>query len=153
MATAPCPPHSTVQSAITSNSGKSCRPALPVRGASRPSQQAMNRSKPSSHAIRLLRRKAESISPEPGKPSLGCQGDSRCESPGWGLSMLGRRRVGVYIVDFSGHGPTAALNTFRLHTLMHELRFLSLEPARLLLELNARLVALLPVGRFATMFY
>src|SRR3954465_8980807 len=81
MATAPCPPHSTVQSAITSNSWKSCRPALPVRGSSRPSQQAMNRSKPSSHAIRLLRRKVESISPEPGKPSLECQGDSKCESP------------------------------------------------------------------------
>src|SRR4051794_2498085 len=81
MATAPCPPHSTVQSAIISSSWKSCSPALPVRGSSRPSQQAMNRSKPSSHATCLLRRKVESISPEPRKPPLGCQGDSKCESP------------------------------------------------------------------------
>src|ERR1700686_5674644 len=42
MSTAPCPPHSTVHSAIISSSWKSCRPALPVRGSSRPSQQATN---------------------------------------------------------------------------------------------------------------
>src|SRR4051812_45240283 len=98
MATAPCPPHSTVQSAITSNSWKSCRPALPVRGSSRPSQQAMNRSKPSSHAIRLLRRKVESISPEPGKPSLECQGDSKCESPDFITNAIDVRLDLLYLL-------------------------------------------------------
>src|SRR4051794_27309660 len=42
MSTALCPPHSTVHSAIIRISSRSCRPALPVRGSSRPSKQAMN---------------------------------------------------------------------------------------------------------------
>ncbi|PPQ26233.1 SpoIIE family protein phosphatase [Rhodopila globiformis] len=82
-----------------------------------------------------------------------CASSSELGGDLWGLSALDDRQVGVYIVDFSGHGVTAALNTFRLHTLMHELRSLSLDPAHLLVELNARLVALLPIGNFATMFY
>src|SRR4051794_39733441 len=42
MSTALCPPHKTVHSAIIRISSRSCRPALPVRGSSRPSKQAMN---------------------------------------------------------------------------------------------------------------
>lgn len=71
----------------------------------------------------------------------------------WGISDLDNGRVGVYIVDFAGHGTAAALNTFRLHTLIHELRAELLEPDRFLKSLNLRLVELLPQGAFATMFY
>jgi len=71
----------------------------------------------------------------------------------WGLSLLPDGRVGVYIVDFAGHGTAAALNTFRLHTLFSELTALLAEPARLLAALNVRLTGLLPAGMFATMFY
>src|SRR3954462_12838201 len=42
MSTAVCPPHKTVHSAIIRISSRSCRPALPVRGSSSPSKQAMN---------------------------------------------------------------------------------------------------------------
>src|SRR3954464_5415025 len=42
MSTALCPPHKTVHSAIIRISNRSCRPALPVRGSSSPSKQAMN---------------------------------------------------------------------------------------------------------------
>src|SRR4051794_2943249 len=42
MSTALCPPHKTVHSAIIRISSRSCRPALPVRGSSSPSKQAMN---------------------------------------------------------------------------------------------------------------
>lgn len=56
-------------------------------------------------------------------------------------------------MDFAGHGTTAALNTFRLHTLIHELQVVLPDPARLLTELNIRLTELLPVGTFATMLY
>jgi len=61
--------------------------------------------------------------------------------------------VAFAIVDFSGHGVAAALNTFRLHTLMHQLPPPSpLDPAGYLQLLNTQLVDLLPSGQFATMF-
>jgi sigma-B regulation protein RsbU (phosphoserine phosphatase) len=71
----------------------------------------------------------------------------------WGISDLGEGRVGVYVVDFAGHGTTAALNTFRLHTLILEFRTMLLEPARFLKALNMRLAELLSTGDYATMFY
>lgn len=71
----------------------------------------------------------------------------------WGLTQLGCGRVGVYTVDVAGHGAAAAFNTFRLHTLVHELGAWLGEPARFLRELNVRLVELLEPGAFATMFY
>ena len=39
----------------------------------------------------------------------------------WDIVTLNDHRFGVYMADFSGHGVTAALNTFRLHTLIQEL--------------------------------
>ena len=51
MSTAPWPPHRTVHNAIIRSSWKSCRPALPVRGSSRPSQQAANCSKASPQGV------------------------------------------------------------------------------------------------------
>ncbi len=71
----------------------------------------------------------------------------------WGLKALDHGRVGVYTVDFAGHGTTAALNTFRLHTLIHELGSTLSEPAHFLKQLNRRLTELLPPGAYATMFY
>ena len=61
--------------------------------------------------------------------------------------------MGVYTLDVAGHGTTAAMNTFRLHTLIHELGAWLPEPERFLRELNVRLVELLQPGTFATMFY
>jgi hypothetical protein len=46
-------------------------PALAVRGSSRPSQQAMNGSKPSFRATCLPRQKVDSIAPEPSSPHRG----------------------------------------------------------------------------------
>lgn len=71
----------------------------------------------------------------------------------WGLSDLDHGRVGVYTLDVAGHGTTAALTTFRVHTLIHELGAWLLEPSRFLKELNTRLSELLQPGAFATMFY
>jgi PAS domain S-box-containing protein len=71
----------------------------------------------------------------------------------WGLSDLDQGRVGVFTLDVAGHGTTAALTTFRVHTLIHELGAWLLEPARFLKELNTRLAELLQPGAFATMFY
>lgn len=63
------------------------------------------------------------------------------------------RDLGLFTVDFSGHGIGAALNTFRLHTLMSNFRPGNRDPAAYLATLNDRLAGLLPRGQYATMFY
>lgn len=72
----------------------------------------------------------------------------------WTAFEFDGTRVGVFVADLSGHGIAAAINAFRLHTLLartppEDLR----DPARLLGQLNARLEEILPVGQFATAFY
>lgn len=69
----------------------------------------------------------------------------------WGAGAIGDGRVVVWLVDFSGHGVGAALNTFRLHAIMNQMGFHNFEPATFLAAVNRRLCPLLPVGQFATM--
>lgn len=71
----------------------------------------------------------------------------------WGVKQLSEKELAVYIVDFSGHGVTAALNTFRLHTLMHEYLNRNYDPGTFLSDMNTSLNKLLAPGQFATMFY
>lgn len=71
----------------------------------------------------------------------------------WGMLPMGEGRFGVFLADFAGHGVTAALNTFRLHALIHEYKPLHDDPAGLLSKLNERLVRLLPAEQFATFLY
>ena len=71
----------------------------------------------------------------------------------WGLLPINESSFGVFVADFTGHGVTAALNTFRLHALIHECRSLHQHPARLLSVLNDQLAHLLPRGQFATFLY
>jgi len=73
----------------------------------------------------------------------------------WGLNSIDEHRASILMVDFSGHGINAALNTFRLHALLEsEVNTdADAEPAAFLEKLNARLSPLLPMGQYATMFY
>ena len=71
----------------------------------------------------------------------------------WGLLPIDESRFGVFLADFTGHGVRAALNTFRLHALIHGYRTLHNDPAQLLSMLNERLTDLLPRGQFATFLY
>ncbi|MGE5476654.1 MAG: SpoIIE family protein phosphatase [Bacteroidales bacterium] len=71
----------------------------------------------------------------------------------WGLDPLDDHRFMLWLADFSGHGVTAALNTFRLHTLVEHTTEDRDRPAAFLAELNQRLVGLLPRGQYATMLY
>jgi PAS domain S-box-containing protein len=71
----------------------------------------------------------------------------------WGISPLSGRRFAIYIADFSGHGVSAALNTFRLHALIQEASVPKDDPAFFLQHLNLHLKALLPIGQYATMLY
>jgi sigma-B regulation protein RsbU (phosphoserine phosphatase) len=71
----------------------------------------------------------------------------------WGVLPVSEGSFGVFLADFAGHGVTAALNTFRLHALIHEHKNLHHDPCRLLAMLNERLVGMLSPGQFATFLY
>jgi len=71
----------------------------------------------------------------------------------WGLRSLDPMHAAILMVDFSGHGINAALNTFRLHALLNSEKEFGGDPASFLEQLNKRLAPLLPPGQYATMFY
>ncbi|HEY0837433.1 MAG TPA: fused response regulator/phosphatase [Azospirillum sp.] len=71
----------------------------------------------------------------------------------WGLVRLDGGRFGVYLLDMAGRGVSAALNAFRMHTLIHELAVLGDDPAAFLTELNDRAARLLEVGEHPTLLY
>ena len=71
----------------------------------------------------------------------------------WGLRTLDPMHAAILMVDFSGHGINAALNTFRLHALLDSEKEFGGDPASFLEHLNQRLAPLLPPGQYATMFY
>lgn len=71
----------------------------------------------------------------------------------WGMSPLSPSQLALYMYDFSGHGITAAMNVFRMHTIMQELIFGAGDPGNFLTTLNRHLYSLLDRDEFATMFY
>lgn len=99
-----------------------------------------------SELARLERRFAVGLSSHV-ETSSGLGGDL------WGAADAGGGLLAVWLADFAGHGLVAALNTFRLHSLVENCRPLACSPAGVLNELNRRLVGLLPVGHYATMVY
>lgn len=80
------------------------------------------------------------------EPSSGIGGDL------WGLRDCGQGRMAFFAFDFSGHGISAALNVFRLHTLMGEHASSPDDPAATLAILNQCLNGLLAPGQYATIF-
>ncbi len=70
----------------------------------------------------------------------------------WGIREQAGK-LAVHMVDFSGHGINAALNVFRMHTLIHHVSAPEFDTGRYLTQLNRLLTPLLPVGDFATMVY
>jgi sigma-B regulation protein RsbU (phosphoserine phosphatase) len=71
----------------------------------------------------------------------------------WGIQSLSKGRFALALVDFAGHGLSAALNTFRLHALLSDQTLPRCQPTRMAAVLNERLHALLPRGQYATMVY
>lgn len=71
----------------------------------------------------------------------------------WGGWVLPGDKVGLYVLDVSGHGVGAALNTFSLHATMARYDANKEDPADFLLNLNKSLANIFPTGQFATMFY
>lgn len=72
----------------------------------------------------------------------------------WSFKEVDDDKIAVYNVDFSGHGVNAALNTFRLHTLINsnEMKAIT-QPNDYVTKLSNSLMKVLPTGSFATMFY
>ncbi|SDH29088.1 SpoIIE family protein phosphatase [Roseospirillum parvum] len=71
----------------------------------------------------------------------------------FGVVALDNRRLALWMVDFAGHGISSALNTFRLHTLLEDLRGGMEDPGHFLTRLNTRLAGLLPTGQYATALF
>ncbi len=70
----------------------------------------------------------------------------------WGIKDFGNK-IAVYSCDFSGHGVSSAINTFRLHTILEQNPIDDYKfPSDYLTMLNQRLLVLLPRGQFATFF-
>ncbi len=71
----------------------------------------------------------------------------------WGFRPLSDNRLAIFMYDFSGHGITAAMNVFRMHTIMQEFMHAGGEPGNFLTTINRHLYTLLERDEFATMFY
>ncbi len=71
----------------------------------------------------------------------------------WGMRPLSDHRLAIWMYDFSGHGMTAAMNVFRMHTIMQEIAHDGIDPGTFLSTLNRHLHSLLESDEFATMFY
>lgn len=71
----------------------------------------------------------------------------------WGVKDIGGGRVAIFTVDFAGHGVTAAMNTFRLHTLMRQITPDIAPPGAYLSALNDRLVDLLAIDQYCTILF
>lgn len=72
----------------------------------------------------------------------------------WGCHGLSDEEVCIYITDFSGHGLTAAINTFRFHALLqNQVKDWGRDPSHFVTILNRQIASLLAVEQFATMFY
>jgi len=80
------------------------------------------------------------------EPSSGIGGDL------WGCAPIGLTKMGFFTFDFAGHGISAALNVFRLHTLIRNEVDWFADPAEMLHRINEHLAPLLAPGQYATIF-
>lgn len=71
----------------------------------------------------------------------------------WGLISLSENQLGFFLLDVSGHGVSAALNTFRFHQEIMQMRENVSDPADVLVRINDHLAPRMPIGQFATILY
>jgi len=71
----------------------------------------------------------------------------------WGLHAIDDNCFGLFLLDFSGHGVVAAINTFRLHSIICDISIPTKSPSAYLSLLNNYMYSALPAGQFATMIY
>lgn len=71
----------------------------------------------------------------------------------WGMLPIDDHQIGVYGCDFTGHGVGAAINTFRMQTLLDDSSADRENPDQFLTALNNRLCSVMKPGGFATFLY
>jgi phosphoserine phosphatase RsbU/P len=78
------------------------------------------------------------------RASLGLGGDL------WGAEAPDPTHLHVFMADFTGHGVSAALNTFRFHSFLRNEPLDSLPSDKAMATMNRYLAEVLPTGQFAT---
>lgn len=78
------------------------------------------------------------------EPSLELGGDYL------GLECISDNKFGFFIADFTGHGVSSALNTFRLQSVLAHLETMQFSVVGYLQKVNEMLCQILPRGQFAT---
>lgn len=81
------------------------------------------------------------------QPSLKIGGDL------WNVAPINENRLAIYAIDIAGHGTTAAINAFRLHSLIHVEALRDLSPAEYLQQLNVHAAKIFKPGQFAAAFF
>lgn len=81
------------------------------------------------------------------KPSSELGGDF------YDIFKIDENRVGFYMWDFAGHGVGAAINTFRLNSVLRDYKEYTSDPGRFLTKLNGIMYNMLPRNQYATMFF
>ncbi len=71
----------------------------------------------------------------------------------WSITSLGDQQIAILMLDFAGHGISAAINTFRLSMILRDLSPLGKPPDQFIKRLNKELCRILGVSEFATAFY
>ncbi|NQW02289.1 MAG: fused response regulator/phosphatase, partial [Rhodospirillales bacterium] len=71
----------------------------------------------------------------------------------WTLQVIDDAVFGLMIADFTGHGISAALNTFRLDMLLSRLGVCRTSPAEYLQVINGELSDVMATDQFCTMLY
>jgi sigma-B regulation protein RsbU (phosphoserine phosphatase) len=71
----------------------------------------------------------------------------------WQVFPVDETRFGVFMVDLSGHGVSAAINAFRVQMITGGMAAERGDPGQWMARLNRTLVPILPVEHFATAVY
>lgn len=65
---------------------------------------------------------------------------------------IAQNKVAIAIIDVSGHGLSASLYTFAIHSLLQEYMVDGYHAGEILQQLNKKLAKTMPTGKFATIF-
>jgi len=68
----------------------------------------------------------------------------------WNVWPIDEGRIGFHVIDFTGHGVVASLNTFRFQSLVEATGFDPDHQVEYLEKINRNLHSMLPIGQFAT---
>lgn len=81
------------------------------------------------------------------QPSLKIGGDL------WNIVPIGPDKLAIYAIDIAGHGTSAAINAFRLHSVIQPEQLQQVSPAEYLAQLNQRALKIFKPGQFAVAFF